>query len=124
MYYVPVTGDQVIEEGEYLKSGKVFSRAGSTALSKGSESEGSRCFLQDEEMISCNFFGSSCIPATSQEWLVPNQQLTWNCETAWILLLEFMSYHLTQVVLLYKFRDACTYQIFQVTPSSNMHEEI
>jgi len=41
-----VTGDQVIEEGEYLKSGKVFSRAGSTALSKGSESEGSWGFLK------------------------------------------------------------------------------
>ena len=66
--YVPVTGDQVIEEGEYLKSGKVFSRAGSTALSKGSESEGSRRFLQDDEMITCNFFqGSCCIPATSQD---------------------------------------------------------
>jgi hypothetical protein len=65
--YVPVTGDQVVEEGEYLKFGKVFSRAGSTALSKGSESEGSRRFLQDDEMVTCNFFGSCCIPATSQD---------------------------------------------------------
>lgn len=61
----------MIEKGEYLKFGKVFPRASSTALAKWSERERRRCFLQDDEMIICNFSGSECFPATAliSNWL-------------------------------------------------------